>query len=93
MDSANLTNRGLVERARRVTAAENYDIGTRFSAMIQSGEGAWLTDVEGNRYVDLTASSGTIILGHRNQAVAPDGAPWWGCRMVCGCSLRTQQGA
>ncbi|MFI6231647.1 aminotransferase class III-fold pyridoxal phosphate-dependent enzyme [Micromonospora echinospora] len=69
MDSANLTNRGLVERARRVTAAENYDIGTRFSAMIQSGEGAWLTDVEGNRYVDLTASSGTIILGHRNQAV------------------------
>ncbi|MFB9547627.1 aminotransferase class III-fold pyridoxal phosphate-dependent enzyme, partial [Micromonospora sagamiensis] len=64
-----MTNRGLVERARRVTAAEKYDIETRFSAMIQSGEGAWLTDVEGNRMVDLTAASGTIILGHRHPAV------------------------
>ncbi|MFG1953691.1 aminotransferase class III-fold pyridoxal phosphate-dependent enzyme [Micromonospora sp. NPDC048830] len=69
MDSANLTNRGLIERARRVTAAEKYDIQTRFSSMISSGEGAWLTDVEGNRMVDLTASSGTIILGHRHPAV------------------------
>lgn len=69
MDSANLTNRGLIERARRVTAAEKYDIQTRFSSMISSGDGAWLTDVEGNRMVDLTASSGTIILGHRHPAV------------------------
>ncbi|SCL15253.1 aminotransferase class III-fold pyridoxal phosphate-dependent enzyme [Micromonospora inyonensis] len=69
MDSANLTNRGLIERARRATAAEKYDVQTRFSSMIQSGEGAWITDVEGNRMVDLTASSGTIILGHRHPAV------------------------
>lgn len=69
MKPANLTNQELVERARRVTAAEKYDIETRFSAMIRSGEGAWLTDLEGNRMVDLTAASGTIILGHRHPAV------------------------
>ena len=30
----------------------------------QKGEGAWLTDVDGNRYVDLVGSWGPLILGH-----------------------------
>jgi glutamate-1-semialdehyde 2,1-aminomutase len=64
-----LTNGSLIARARRATAAERYDIGTRFSSVIARAEGPWLFDVEGNRLVDLTAASGTILLGHRHPAV------------------------
>ena len=31
---------------------------------IARGEGAWLEDVDGNRYVDLVLSWGPLILGH-----------------------------
>jgi glutamate-1-semialdehyde 2,1-aminomutase len=34
-----------------------------------SGQGAWLTDVDGNRYVDLVSSWGPMILGHAHPAV------------------------
>lgn len=34
-----------------------------------SGEGAWVTDVDGNRYVDLILSWGPLVLGHRHPAV------------------------
>jgi glutamate-1-semialdehyde 2,1-aminomutase len=34
-----------------------------------SGEGAWLTDVDGRRYVDLICSWGPMILGHRHPDV------------------------
>ncbi len=34
-----------------------------------SGSGAWLTDVDGRRYVDLICSWGPMILGHRDPAV------------------------
>ena len=34
-----------------------------------SGSGAWLTDVDGNRYVDLVCSWGPMILGHAHPAV------------------------
>ena len=30
----------------------------------QEGRGAWLTDVDGNRYVDYVGSWGPLILGH-----------------------------
>ncbi|MFU8841802.1 MAG: glutamate-1-semialdehyde 2,1-aminomutase [Nitriliruptoraceae bacterium] len=35
----------------------------------RSGQGAWLTDVDGNRYVDLVGSWGPMILGHAHPAV------------------------
>ncbi len=35
----------------------------------QKGEGAWLTDVDGNRYVDLVGSWGPLILGHAHPPV------------------------
>ncbi len=35
----------------------------------RSGSGAWLTDVDGNRYVDLVGSWGPMILGHAHPAV------------------------
>ncbi|NUW44824.1 glutamate-1-semialdehyde 2,1-aminomutase [Nonomuraea rhodomycinica] len=34
-----------------------------------SGEGPYVTDVDGNRYVDLVCSWGPMILGHRHPAV------------------------
>jgi glutamate-1-semialdehyde 2,1-aminomutase len=34
-----------------------------------SGQGAWLTDVDGNRYVDLICSWGPMILGHTHPDV------------------------
>ncbi len=36
---------------------------------ISSGKGAWLTDADGNRYVDLVLSWGPLILGHAHPEV------------------------
>src|SRR3954447_10603935 len=33
------------------------------------GKGAWLTDVDGNRYVDYVGSWGPLILGHAYPAI------------------------
>lgn len=33
----------------------------------QKGEGAYLTDVDGNRYIDCIMGNGSIILGHNDQ--------------------------
>lgn len=35
----------------------------------ESGEGAWLTDVDGNPYIDYVGAWGPLILGHRHPAV------------------------
>jgi len=36
---------------------------------VNKGEGAWLFDEDGNRYVDYVGSWGPLILGHRHPAV------------------------
>ena len=36
---------------------------------IAEAHGCWLTDVDGNRYVDLVCSWGPMILGHAHPAV------------------------
>jgi glutamate-1-semialdehyde 2,1-aminomutase len=36
---------------------------------MSSAQGAWLTDADGNRYVDLVSSWGPMILGHAHPAV------------------------
>lgn len=36
---------------------------------IARGQGPWLFDIDGNRYLDYVASWGPLILGHRPQAV------------------------
>ncbi|MCH0541485.1 aminotransferase class III-fold pyridoxal phosphate-dependent enzyme [Streptomyces sp. MUM 203J] len=63
------SNLETIERARRVTAAEDYDIGTRFPSVFVSAEGSWMRDVEGNRVLDVTAASGSLLLGNRHPAV------------------------
>ena len=37
--------------------------------IIERGEGCWLEDVDGNRYIDYIGSWGPMILGHRHPAV------------------------
>ncbi|MGE9807392.1 glutamate-1-semialdehyde 2,1-aminomutase [Janibacter sp. G1551] len=68
-------SQALFERARAVTpGGVNSPVrafrgvgGTpRFMA---SGAGAWLTDVDGRRYVDLVGSWGPMILGHAHPEV------------------------
>ncbi|SCE97152.1 hypothetical protein GA0070618_2311 [Micromonospora echinospora] len=61
--------RELIERARRTTAAEEYDISGRYPSVIAHAEGAWMTDLSGNRYVDLTGADAAVILGYRHPAV------------------------
>jgi glutamate-1-semialdehyde aminotransferase len=63
------TNQGLIERARRSTAATQFDIESRFQSVFDRGEGAWLYDVEGNRVLDVTAGDWTLVMGHRHPAV------------------------
>ena len=52
--------------------------GTPFTAA--RGEGAWLYDVEGNRYLDLVQSYGALLLGHAHPTVveAVVAAAWRG---------------
>jgi glutamate-1-semialdehyde 2,1-aminomutase len=38
---------------------------------IERGQGAWLVDVDGNRYLDLVLSWGPLILGHAHPEVLP----------------------
>jgi glutamate-1-semialdehyde 2,1-aminomutase len=65
----------LFDRARAVTPGGVNSPVRAFGAVggtprfIASGEGAYLTDVDGNRYVDMVCSWGPLILGHSHPAV------------------------
>ncbi|WP_036194385.1 glutamate-1-semialdehyde 2,1-aminomutase [Nocardioides aequoreus] len=63
------------ERAQRVTPGGVNSPVRAFNAVggtprfMASGEGAWLTDVDGRRYVDLICSWGPLLLGHAHPEV------------------------
>src|SRR6476660_4626401 len=65
----------LFERARAVTPGGVNSPVRAFNAVggtprfIRSARGAWLTDVDGNEYVDLICSRGPMLLGHAHPAV------------------------
>jgi len=65
----------LFERAGRVTPGGVNSPVRAFRAVggtprfMATGSGAWLTDADGRRYVDLVASWGPMILGHAHPAV------------------------
>lgn len=40
-----------------------------FLAVFKSAKGAWLTDMQGNPYLDFLAGAGTLKNGHNNQRV------------------------
>ena len=63
------------ERAHRVTPGGVNSPVRAFNAVggtprfMVSGQGAWLTDVDGNEYVDLVCSWGPLLLGHAHPEV------------------------
>jgi glutamate-1-semialdehyde 2,1-aminomutase len=63
------------ERALRVTPGGVNSPVRAFTAVggtprfMASGSGAWLTDIDGNRYVDLICSWGPLLLGHAHPEV------------------------
>ncbi len=65
----------LFARARAVTPGGVNSPVRAFNAVggtprfIRSGRGAWLTDVDGNEYVDLVCSWGALLLGHAHPEV------------------------
>jgi glutamate-1-semialdehyde 2,1-aminomutase len=69
------TSEALFARARRVTPGGVNSPVRAFNAVggtprfIASARGAWLTDVDGNEYVDLICSWGPMLLGHAHPAV------------------------
>jgi glutamate-1-semialdehyde 2,1-aminomutase len=69
------TSAGWFERARAVTPGGVNSPVRAFNAVggtprfIASARGAWLTDVDGNRYVDLICSWGPMLLGHAHPEV------------------------
>jgi glutamate-1-semialdehyde 2,1-aminomutase len=65
----------LFDRARAVTPGGVNSPVRAFNAVggtprfIRSASGAWLTDVDGNEYVDLICSWGPMLLGHAHPEV------------------------
>jgi glutamate-1-semialdehyde 2,1-aminomutase len=65
----------LFARARAVTPGGVNSPVRAFNAVggtprfIRSARGAWLTDVDGNEYVDLVCSWGAVLLGHAHPEV------------------------
>ncbi|HET8604057.1 MAG TPA: glutamate-1-semialdehyde 2,1-aminomutase [Marmoricola sp.] len=68
-------SRAWFERARAVTPGGVNSPVRAFNAVggtprfIASARGAWLTDVDGNEYVDLVCSWGPMLLGHAHPEV------------------------
>ncbi|GAA2867835.1 glutamate-1-semialdehyde 2,1-aminomutase [Streptosporangium fragile] len=66
---------GLFARAREIVPGGVNSPVRAFGAVggtprfMASGQGPYITDVDGNRYVDLVCSWGPMILGHRHPAV------------------------
>ena len=75
VQKAQTQSQHLFDRARAVTPGGVNSPVRAFGAVggtprfIASGEGAYLTDVDGNRYVDMICSWGPLILGHNHPAV------------------------
>jgi glutamate-1-semialdehyde 2,1-aminomutase len=69
------TSRALTERARAVlpdgVSSPVRGAGTfePYPFYVNGAEGAYLTDVDGNRYVDTVMGFGPVILGHAHPAV------------------------
>jgi glutamate-1-semialdehyde aminotransferase len=70
-------SRELLERARRVIPGATQTLSKGPSQWVQGvapsyitrGEGAYVFDVDGNRYLDFPMSLGPVILGHGHPAV------------------------
>ncbi len=70
-----MSNADLFERSQRVIPGGVNSPVRAFRAVggtppfIRSAEGAWLTDVEGRRYIDYVGSWGPLVVGHAHPEV------------------------
>lgn len=55
--------------ARRITDRYHLDVYNRYPITLERGEGAWVWDDEGNRYLDALAGIAVNSLGHCHPAV------------------------
>lgn len=75
IDTDTSASRGLYDRAREVIPGGVSSPVRAFNAVggtprfIRSAAGAWLTDADGNEYVDLICSWGPMLLGHAHPEV------------------------
>jgi len=60
-----------------VTAATRTHQGLLHPFYVHSANGAWIEDVEGNRFIDLCMSNGAAILGHGQPSPTQD-TDFWG---------------
>lgn len=60
----------IIARAEAVTIRDRRPERLAPPAVFASAKGAWCADLEGNEYIDLTASSGAVLLGHGDAGVA-----------------------
>lgn len=54
-----------IEQARRHQAGADPAL----PVVVATAEGAWVTDIEGRRYLDLSSSTGALTFGHRHPAL------------------------
>ena len=72
---ANFTNRDLFEEAKKYLPGGVNSPVRAFKSVegepiiVRKGEGAYIEDVEGNRYIDFLMSWGPLILGHAHPEV------------------------
>src|SRR5215469_8211916 len=62
----------MIARARRVMpggVVGSYVMPSSVETVISHGEGAWVFDVDGKRYVDYILGSGPMIVGHSHPKV------------------------
>ena len=52
--------------AERKFAARNYD---PLPVVLSHGQGAWITDVDGRRYLDLMSAYSAVSFGHANPTI------------------------
>ena len=75
MTEATGTNAAWFERARRVIPGGVDSPVRSFAAVggtpytVERGDGPYVWDVEGRRYIDMVQSYGAVLLGHAHGAV------------------------
>lgn len=60
-----MDSRGIIELTKRFSA-HNYG---PLDVVLRSGEGSWVEDVDGKRYLDLLSAYGALNFGHKNPRI------------------------
>lgn len=64
-----MSDRTTIDAAALESSLESGVVPRRGETVMVSGDGCWLVDSEGNRYLDLTASQGIAMLGYGHPAL------------------------